>query len=202
MLTKRKPAVLVEVRTSLDQEQRDDEPPGLVCLVSQEVPETVVETLDRRFGPSGVAVRVTKGRRRERRAGRDRRDAAAANTQMERRLVPDLEARRFTERRGEFEPVGAPILPTIALPYAEQLRFVRRRPRPIDDAELTRLRQTTDAWRERARRSDDEARGIMQSLVGAIEDLRRLRTMSPRWFLAVRRGDQAIAEYRDQHVIR
>jgi hypothetical protein len=115
---------------------------------------------------------------------------------MERRFSPDVEARRFAERRAELEPVPTPILPPAALPFAEQLRFVRRRPRHIDDAELTRLRRLTEAWRERARAHDSEARGLASSLVGLVEDLRQLRTLTPRWFLAVRRGDQAVEEYR------
>lgn len=203
MPKQRTPLALAEVETSAEPTEEVGKFSGVVCLVPQDVPAAIVQALDRHFEPAGVRVRVTKGRRRDRRAGRDRRHTATDNAQMmERRFAPDLEARRFTERRGDFEQVEAPILPAAALPYAEKLRFVRRRPRPLDDSDLSRLRQLTEAWRDRAHDNDREARGLLRSLVGAVEDLRRLRTLSPRWLLAVRRGDQAIEEYRRRHVTR
>lgn len=175
----------------------------VVCLVPEEVPATVVHALEAHFEGTGVTTRVTKGRRRERRSGDDRRYGSDPTREMlERRIAPDLEMRRFAERRADFERVEAPILPAAAAAYADKLRFVRRRPRPIGDQELGRLRQFAEAWRERARESDSEANGLLRSLVGLVEDLRQLRTMTPRWFLAVRRGDKAVAEYRDRHIAR
>jgi hypothetical protein len=175
----------------------------VVCLVPDDVPEDIIDALERHFHGTGMMTRVTKGRRRERRSGDDRRNGSGAQKEMlERRIAPDLEMRRFAERRADFERVEPPILPAAAAPYADKLRFVRRRPRPIGDNELGRLRGLAEAWRERARESDGEARGLLRNLVGIVEDLRELRIMSPRWFLAVRRGDKAIAEYRDQHVAR
>jgi hypothetical protein len=176
---------------------------GTICLVPEDVPVEVMRCLEHHFAVSGVVIRITRGRRGDRRAGRDRRaDAIAAKLAMERRFEPELEARRFTERRGGFERVEAPDLPAPALPYAERLRFVRRRPRPVDDGELTRLRQMAVAWRERAREHDREAHGLLSSLVGVVDDLRQLRALTPRWFLAVRRGEQAIERFRQRHVTR
>jgi hypothetical protein len=182
---------------------REDSLAGVICLVPEELSSHIAQSLERHFATTGVSVQVTKGRRRDRRAGDDRRNPGPdAPEKLERRLSVDVEARRFSERRAELEPVDAPILPTAALPYADQLRFVRRRPRHIDDSELSRLRRLTEAWRDRAHAHNQEARGLASSLVGLVEDLRQLRALTPRWFLAVRRGDQAIAEYRERHTAR
>jgi hypothetical protein len=182
---------------------REDSLAGVICLVPEDLPPHIAQSLEQHFAITGVSVRVTKGRRSDRRAGDDRRNRGPDTPEkLERRLSAEVEARRFSERRAELEPVDAPILPTAALPYADQLRFVRRRPRHIDDSELSRLRRLTEAWRDRAGAHDKEARGLASSLVGLVEDLRQLRTLTPRWFLAVRRGDQAIAEYRERHTAR
>ncbi len=176
---------------------------GVLCLVPEEVPPDVIACLDQHFAGTGVAVKVTQGRRRDRRGDADRRHGVEPTSQMgERRFAPDLEGRRFWERRGDFEQTEAPILPAIAMPFADKLRFVRRRPRGIDDTELTRLRTMVTGWRDRAREHERESTGLLKSLVGMVEDLRSLRTMTPRWFLAVRRGEQAIDEYRDRHLTR
>jgi hypothetical protein len=178
-------------------------PSRVLCLVPDEVPGEVIRCLEQHFARTGVITRVTHGRRSDRRSGGERRDEVVpAPPSQERRLAPELEARRFGERRGRYELVDAPILPTPAVPYADKLRFVRRRPRAADERELVRLRGLAHGWRERARVHEREATGLLRSLIGAVEDLRQLRTLTPRWFLAVRRGDQAIAEYRDRHVTR
>jgi hypothetical protein len=176
---------------------------GVLCLVPKEVPADVIACLDQHFAGTGVAVKVTQGRRRDRRGGDDRRHGLEPTSQMgDRRFAPDLEGRRFWERRGDFEQIEAPILPAVAMPYADKLRFVRRRPRGIDDTELTRLRAMVTGWRERAREHESESTGLLKSMVGLVEDLRSLRTMTPRWFLAVRRGEQAIESYRERRLTR
>jgi hypothetical protein len=176
---------------------------GVLCLVPREVPADVIACLDQHFAATGVSVQVTQGRRRDRRAGSERRhDSDPAPKTSDRRFASDLEGRRFWERRGDFEPIEAPILPSVAMPYADKLRFVRRKPRGIDDTELSRLRSMVAGWRERAREHEREATGLVKTLVGLVEDMRQLRTMTPRWFLAVRRGERAIDSYRDRDLTR
>ena len=65
-----------------------------------------------------------------------------------------------------------------------------------------RLRGMVEDWRTRARGHEREANGLLRSLVGAVEDLRALRTLTPRWFLAVRRGERAIDLHRRRHLTR
>ena len=179
------------------------EQPRTLCLVPKDVPADVVAALDQHFAVGDVSVRVVRGRRHERRGGHDRRDDSVVSPQtMERRFAPDLEGRRFWERRGDYSQIEAPLLPPGAQAYRDQLRFVRRRPRRIDDQELGRLRAAVEEWRTRARDHEREATGILQSLIGVVEDLRALRTLSPRWFLAVRRGEQAIESHRGRHITR
>ena len=187
--------------TPVDELSRDAT--GVLCLVPREIPADVVAALDQHFASTGVSVKVTQGRRRERRGGGDRRDETAPSAAaIDRRFVPELEGRRFWERRGDYEQIEAPILPEAALAYAEQLRFVRLRPRTIDDSELNTLRSMLDTWRNRARAQERETGTLLRVLVGLVEDLRRLRTMSPRWFLALHRGERAIDAYRDRHLSR
>lgn len=171
-----------------------------LCLVPETVPGEVVATLEQHFATAPVEVVVTQGRRRERRSGRDRRDEETASRVRDRRFAADLEGRRFAERRGGFEPVDPPILPSPASAYAKQLRFVRPRPRSIDDGELTRLRRLLDSWRERARDREEESRELVETLVETMDELRSSRTLSPRRLLALRHGEEVIAQYRDRHV--
>lgn len=174
-----------------------------LCLVPKDVPADVVAALDQHFAEGDVSVRVVRGRRQERRGGHDRRDDSVVSPQtMERRFAPDLEGRRFWERRGDYSQVEAPLLPPGAQAYRDQLRFVRRRPRTIDEQELGRLRAAVEDWRTRARDHEREATGLLQSLVGVVEDLRALRALSPRWFVAVRRGERAIELHRGRHLTR
>jgi hypothetical protein len=176
---------------------------GVLCLVPREIPADVVAALDQHFASTGVSVKVTQGRRRERRGGGDRRyDTAPSAAAIERRFAPELEGRRFWERRSEYKRIEAPILPEAALPYAEQLRFVRLLPRTVGEGELNTMRSMLETWRDRARAQERETGTLFRVLVGLVEDLRRLRTMSPRWFLALHRGERTIDAYRDRHLSR
>jgi hypothetical protein len=185
-----------------EREERAEAAPRL-CLVPKDVPPDVVAALDQHFAADNVSVRVVRGRRHERRAGADRRDESVVSPQtMERRFAPDLEGRRFWERRGDYVQVEAPLLPAAAQDYRDKLRFVCRRPRAVDEQDLGRLRGLVEDWRTRARDHEREATGLLQSLVGVVEDLRALRTLTPRWFLAVRRGERAIDLHRRRHLTR
>jgi phosphoglycolate phosphatase-like HAD superfamily hydrolase len=172
------------------------------CLAPGDLPPDVERRLSEHLSATAAAILLVDRRAQDRRDSRDRRGTALDSpTALERRLAPDLEARRVAERRGDFESVEAPELPPELAPHAERLRFVRRRERTADEAELFRLRSMVDGWRERARENEQEATGLLRTLVGTVEDLRGLRALNPRWFLAVRRGDQAVAEYREKRVL-
>lgn len=195
-------SMTVDARTrQSERPQARSQAPATLCLVPKDVPPDVVAALDQHFAAEDVSVRVVRGRRYERREGYDRRDESIVSPQtMERRFAPDLEGRRFWERRGDYARVEPPLLPPAAQAYRDKLRFVCRRPRTLDEGEFNRLRGLVEDWRIRASEHEREATGLLQSLVGAVEDLRALRTLSPRWFLAVRRGERAVEAHRRRHL--
>jgi hypothetical protein len=51
-------------------------------------------------------------------------------------------------------------------------------------------------WRERCLAAEGEVLELLRALVGAAHDLRELRGLSPRRFLAVKRAERAIERHR------
>jgi hypothetical protein len=173
--------------------------PMVYCFVPPELSE-LVEPLVRHFWDDPVEV-VPERRRTERRSGRDRRKAGARPPGgLERRLAPDLEGRRFGERRATLLPVEEqPALPPDLYCYADQLRFMRRFEGSRLYWQLARLRALAAEWRDRCRDAEREAAGLLRTLVGVADDLERVRPWSPRRFMAVRRAQRGIEHYRQSH---
>ena len=183
-----------------------DHPPGdpsaepqstIYCVIPPEL-STLWEPLARHFSDDpGVEV-VLERRRVDRRSGRDRRKGAVgALDEVERRFASGLEGRRFGERRARVLSVQEqPALPTDLYAYSEQLRFLRRREASGLPMDVARWGELAAAWRERCRDAEREATELLQTLVGVADDLGRVRSWSPRRFLAVRRAQQAIERYR------
>jgi hypothetical protein len=142
-------------------------------------------------------------RRRERRAGIDRRDlqTRGAPDRVERRLAGGLEGRRFSERRAIPIPVEErPALSPDLYCYADQLRFVRRFEGSPLHREVARLRALAGAWRDRCRDAEREANGLLRALVRVADDLGRVRSWSPRKSIALHRAQQTIEGFRQSHL--
>ncbi len=140
-------------------------------------------------------------RRRDRRRGKDRRQGGGpAAEAVERRLGRELEGRRFGERRAVLVPVDEqPALPPDLYGYADQLGFVRRVDGSRLDLDVARLKEMAAQWRDRCRDAEREATGLLRTLVGVADDLGRLRTWSPRRFMAVHRVQRTIERYHQGH---
>jgi hypothetical protein len=171
----------------------------IYCMVPLEL-SRLREPLAGHFSDSRVEV-VLERRRRERRSGRDRRagDGRAA-AGVERRLEAALEGRRFGERRAVLLPVEEPpALPPDLYGYLDQLTFVRRLESSRLHMDEARLKEMAAAWRDRCRDAEQEAAGLLRTLVGVADDLGRVRSWSPRRFLAVHRAQRAIERHRQDH---
>jgi hypothetical protein len=189
----------VEGRRERSENRPAETQPTVYCFVPPELSE-LMEPLVRHFSGDPVEV-VMERRRGERRSGRDRRRAGTrAAAGLERRLAPDLEGRRFGERRAILLPVEEqPALPPDLYCYADQLRFVRRFEGSRLHWELARLRTVAAEWRDRCRETEREATGLLRTLVGVADDLGRLGPWSPRRFMAVRRAQRGVERYRQNH---
>ena len=173
----------------------------IYCVVPPELSE-LLEPLTRHFsGDSKVEVVMEQRRRRDRRRGNDRRQGGGpAAEAVERRLGRELEGRRFGERRAVLVPVDEqPALPPDLYGYADQLGFVRRVDGSRLDLEVARLKEMAAHWRDRCRDAEREATGLLRTLVGVADDLGRLRTWSPRRFMAVHRVQRTIERYHQGH---
>jgi hypothetical protein len=176
--------------------------PPIYCLVPPDLSQ-LWEPLCRHFaGNPDVEVMIDQ-RRRERRAGIDRRDlqTRGARDHVERRLADGLEGRRFSERRAIPIPVGErPALSPDLYCYAEQLRFVRRFDGSPLHREVARLRVLAGAWRDRCRDAESEANGLLRALVRVADDLGRVKSWSPRKTIALHRAQQTIEHFRQSHL--
>lgn len=176
--------------------------PTIYCLVPPELSQ-LWEPLCRHFADdSGVEVMVDQ-RRRDRRAGIDRRDLQTRGTHdhVERRLAGGLEGRRFSERRAIPIPVDErPALSPDLFCYADQLRFVRRFDGSPLHREVARLRTLAGAWRDRCRDSESEANGLLRALVRVADDLGKVKSWSPRKTIALHHAQQTIEHFRQSHL--
>lgn len=174
--------------------------PTIYCVVPAELSELREPLLDHFSGDSTIEV-VIERRRGERRRGKDRRGGDGRSAaEVERRLARDLEGRRFGERRATLLPVEEqPALPPDLYGYADQLSFVRRLEGSRLHLDVARLKETAEAWRERCRAAERETTGLLRALVGVAEDLGRVRSWSPRRFMAVHRAQRTIERYRQVH---
>jgi hypothetical protein len=172
----------------------------IYCVVPPELSE-LREPLSLHFADNSKVEVVVDQRRAERRTGKDRRgasDRAAAG--LERRLARDLEGRRFGERRAMLLPVEEqPALPADLYGYADQLRFVRRLQGSWLNRDVARVKEMAAAWRDRCRDAERETTGLLRALVGVADDLGRVRSWSPRRFMAVHRAQRTIERYRQGH---
>jgi hypothetical protein len=174
----------------------------IYCVVPPELSE-LSEPLWHHFdGDPNVRV-VVEQRRGERRTGSDRRDldGRGAPDRFERRLARGLEGRRFGERRAIPIPVEErPALSPDLYCYADQLRFVRRLEGSPLHWDLARLRALAGGWRDRCRDAEREATGLLRALVRVADDLSKLRSWSPRKFMALHYARQTIERYREAHL--
>jgi hypothetical protein len=180
--------------------------PTIYCVVPHELSE-LSEPLTRHFSGDSKLEVVMEQRRGDRRRGNDRRNdrrkaAGRPAAGVERRLAHELEGRRFGERRAKLLPVEEqPALPPDLYCYADQLSFVRRLDGSTPYLDVARVREMAAQWRERCRDAEREATGLLRALVGVADDLGRLRTWSPRRFMAVHRAQRTIERYRQGHLV-
>jgi hypothetical protein len=172
----------------------------IYCVVPPELSE-LREPLESYFSGGSPVEVVLERRRCERRRGKDRRTGPARGAAgVDRRFAGGLEGRRFGQRRAILVPVEEkPALPPDLYGYLDQLRFVRRVERSGLHVDVTRLRETAAVWRDRCREAEREATGLLRTLVGVADDLGRVRSWSPRRFLAVHRAQRAIDRYQRNH---
>ena len=174
----------------------------IYCLVPPELSQ-LWEPLCRHFaGDPDLEVMVDQ-RRRDRRAGIDRRDlqTRGARDHVERRVAGGLEGRRFSERRAIPIPVDErPALSPDLYCYAEQLRFVRRFDGSPLHREVARLRVLAGEWRDRCRDAESEANGLLRALVRVADDLGKVKSWSPRKTIALHRAQQTIEQFRQSHL--
>ena len=172
----------------------------IYCVVPPELSE-LREPLASYFSADSRVEVVLERRRANRRSGRDRRSGAARGAAgMDRRFAGGLEGRRFGERRAKLLRVEEqPALPPDLYGYGERLRYVRRVERSRLHLDVARLKEAAAAWRDRCREAEQEATGLLRTLVGVADDLARVRAWTPRRFLAVHRARRAIERYRRDH---
>ena len=160
------------------------------CLVPPDLPK-LHDILSRHFRDEpGVEVLLER-RSGERRSGEDR-------------------------RVGKETPQQRPPIPEEVAEYADRLTFVELREREraqvpaqrhhfrdqVEHLEGRAARAEAEVadWRDRCLAAEREVEELLRALVGAAHDLRELRSLSPRWFLAVRRAEQAIERQRERRV--
>jgi hypothetical protein len=173
----------------------------IYCVVPPELSE-LWEPLCGHFAGDPTIQVVIEQRRSERRSGNDRRYGAdGAPSGVDRRLARGLEGRRFGERRAIPIPVEErPALSPELYCYADKLSFVRRLEGSTLHWDLTRLRLLAGEWRDRCRDAEREATGLLRTLVRVTDDLGKVRSWSPRKFMAVYRAQQTIEHYRMDHL--
>jgi RNA polymerase sigma-70 factor (ECF subfamily) len=97
----------------------------IYCIVPTDLADRAHDVLREHFlDEPGVEV-VVEMRSDERRA-RERRSAASADYDEDRRQIRGTAGRRVAERRAQLSEVEMPTLPRRARAYADRLRFVRR----------------------------------------------------------------------------
>jgi len=144
------------------------------CLVPPDLRD-LSEVLNRHFHDyPDVEVLTERRSGEERRSGKERRSGAEAGPERRTVLAP-------AKRR--------PPLPDAVARYADRLAFVELR--EDEDAAAA-----TEHLRDRVKQLEGEVDDLLGALVRAADDLRGLRTLSPRRFLAARRVEQAIERQR------
>jgi hypothetical protein len=174
----------------------------IYCIVPQEL-SGLWEPLYSYFADDPNVQVVIEQRRGERRSRDDRRGMVSGPTpaRVERRLGRGLEGRRFSERRATPIPVEEPpaLSPELYC-YADQLSFVRRLEDSTLHWDLARLRALAGEWRDRCRDAEREVTGLLGALIWVADDLGKLRSWSPRRFMALHRATETIERYREAHL--
>lgn len=115
---------------------KQDPKPTVCCLVPRELAEPLIFPLRRLYEEEGVEVIVERRNHERRREGDRREDGAGAPAGEERRTVHSFRGRRVGDRRAKLEPIEPPLgLPEPARPYADQVRFIKRRPLSAEEEE-------------------------------------------------------------------
>jgi hypothetical protein len=174
----------------------------IYCIVPPELSK-LWEPLYSHFADDPNVQVVIEQRRSERRSREDRRGMVSRGTpaRVERRLASGLEGRRFSERRATPIPVEErPALSPELYCYADELSFVRRLEDSTLHWDLARLRALAGEWRDRCRDAEREVTGLLGALVWVADDLGKLRSWSPRRFMALHRARETIDCYRQTHL--
>jgi hypothetical protein len=191
------------LQTPTAREPATDPPEATIyCIVPPELSK-LWEPLHRHFAGDPSVEVIVDQRRRDRRAGVDRRDLQSngAAEYIERRLAGGLEGRRFSERRAIPIPIDErPSLSPDLYCYADQLRFVRRFEGSPLHREVVRLKELAGAWRDRCRDAEGEANGLLRALIRVADDLGKVKSWSPRKSIALHRAQQTIERFRQSHV--
>jgi RNA polymerase sigma-70 factor (ECF subfamily) len=112
-----------------------DQRPMLYCLIPRELAGEVHDELRHHFAEEPNVEVVVERRRRDRRAGKERRRGEDSYPGPERRQIRNADGRRVGERRAVLVEVSPPSLPESLQPYADRITFVERLEPPTEHAE-------------------------------------------------------------------